>query len=139
MNNGVKPSDSLSGPPSRAWARDLTGAIGLAESAVSRRIFVVRGERLRPSRRNAFGDEVVVEERDDAEALLSELLRARGDSDGGAGPSAERVAIIAQARALTRATHLLRELVARRASLVVHAIADTHAEPRARARGALPS
>jgi pyruvate-ferredoxin/flavodoxin oxidoreductase len=104
------------GRSTRAWARDLLGAIALVEGAIVQHVFVAfPGVDLPPT--NAFGERVVCDRGDDA----TELARRCAD----AAAAGERVALVARAVDLAAARGELARIAARRLGVVVHAIADS--------------
>src|SRR5580704_16131933 len=102
-------------PPSRAWARDVLGAVGLVEGALCHRVLsAVDGIEV-PSR-NVFGEPIVLERGTDVGAL------ARRCADAAA--RGERVALVARAADLAAARGELAEIAASRLAVVVHVLAD---------------
>jgi pyruvate/2-oxoacid:ferredoxin oxidoreductase alpha subunit len=102
-------------PPSRTWARDVLGAVGLVEGAICQRVLsAVEGIEL-PAQ-NVFGQPIALERGTDVGAL------ARRCADAAA--RGERVALIARAADLACARHELAEIAASRLGVVVHALAD---------------
>src|SRR5579883_1995313 len=99
----------------RAWAKDVTGAVALAEGAVARRILTAV-EGLEAPESNAFGEPIAVERSADVAALV----RAAGE----AAAAGERVAVVARAADLAGARAELARIAARRLGVVVHAIAE---------------
>ncbi len=116
--SGLQTSAETGVRMTRAWARDVIGAVGLVEGAIAQRVFVaVEGPEL-PTR-NAFGETIACERGDDVSAL------ARQCADAAA--TGERVALIARASDLCGARSELVRIAARRLGVVVHAIADAAA------------
>jgi pyruvate-ferredoxin/flavodoxin oxidoreductase len=102
-------------PPSRTWARDVLGAVGLVEGALAQRVFsAVDGVEIPAT--NVFGERVVLERGTDVGAL------ARACADAAA--RGERVALVARAADLATARGELAEIAASRLGVVVHAIAE---------------
>jgi pyruvate-ferredoxin/flavodoxin oxidoreductase len=102
----------------RAWARDLAGAIALVEGAVSQRILIAVEALELPARpaANAFGETVVVERGSDVADLVRRAMAAASEG--------ERVAIVARAADLAIARNELAAVSAQRLGIVVHAIAE---------------
>jgi pyruvate/2-oxoacid:ferredoxin oxidoreductase alpha subunit len=98
---------------SRAWARDVVGAVSLAEGAVAQRIFVAV-DGVRPQSANAFGDSVVLESGEDVRVLLRRCADAAA--------AGERVSLVARAVDLSEARRELAQIAGRRLGVVVHAI-----------------
>jgi pyruvate-ferredoxin/flavodoxin oxidoreductase len=99
---------------SRAWARDIPGALALVEGAVAQRVFTsIEGLAL-PSR-NVFGESLSVEQATDTRTLVKRCAEAAA---GG-----ERVALIARAGDLPSARTELAHLAAQRLGVVVHTLA----------------
>jgi pyruvate-ferredoxin/flavodoxin oxidoreductase len=116
MENGVRRGDASTGAHTRARARDLLGAVGLAEATVAQHIAVVGLPPPSVDGVNAFGGPVTRESGDDA-AALAEQCRSRA----GLG---ERVALIAHARALAAARPVMRQIAAQRLGVVFHALCE---------------
>jgi pyruvate/2-oxoacid:ferredoxin oxidoreductase alpha subunit len=100
---------------SRAWAKDVTGAIALAEGAVARRILLGM-DGIEVPATNVFGERVVVERSAD----VADLARAAAE----AAATGERVALVARAADLAAARGELARIAARRLGVVVHVVAD---------------
>jgi pyruvate ferredoxin oxidoreductase alpha subunit len=99
----------------RAWARDLIGAIALVEGAISQRVFAAV-EGLELPARNTFGEAVAVESGADVVDLVRRCARA--------AEQGERVALIARASDLARVRNELASIAALRLGIVVHAVAE---------------
>jgi pyruvate-ferredoxin/flavodoxin oxidoreductase len=100
--------------PSRTWARDVLGAVGLVEGTLCAKVFsAVEGLELPPT--NAFGEPVSVERGNDVSVLARRCADAAGRG--------ERVALVARAADLAAARAELAEIAASRLGIVVHAIA----------------
>jgi pyruvate ferredoxin oxidoreductase alpha subunit len=113
--SGSADSRGGEGRRTRAWARDLSGAIALVEGAIAQRVLVaVAG--LEVPGQNAFGDPVVVERGVDVADLVRRAAAAAGEG--------QRVALVAHAADLATARNELAAVAARRLGLVVHAIAE---------------
>ena len=99
----------------RAWARDLAGAVALAEGAIAQRVFSTI-EGLDLPAQNVFGEALSSEHAAD----LAELARrcARAAEQG------ERVALVARASELAAIRGELASMAARRLGLVVHVLAE---------------
>ncbi|MGH7436218.1 MAG: hypothetical protein ACRENE_11140, partial [Polyangiaceae bacterium] len=102
-------------PPSRTWARDVLGAVGLVEGALAQRVLSV-GMKLEVPERNVFGEPVSFELGDDVRVLAK-----RGAE---AATRGERVALVARAADLAAARGVLADIAASRLGLVVHVIAE---------------
>jgi pyruvate-ferredoxin/flavodoxin oxidoreductase len=100
--------------PSRTWARDVLGAVGLVEGALAQRVFCA-GLSLDIPARNVFGEPVAVEHGNDVSALVRRCAEAAARG--------ERVALVALATDLAAARGALAEIAANRLGVVVHAIA----------------
>jgi pyruvate/2-oxoacid:ferredoxin oxidoreductase alpha subunit len=106
-------------PPSRAWARDVLGAVGLVEGALATRILsAVDG--LEVPALNVFGEPITLERQRQGGADVGSLVRSCAD----AAARGERVALVARAADLACARGELAELAASRLAVVVHALAD---------------
>jgi pyruvate/2-oxoacid:ferredoxin oxidoreductase alpha subunit len=99
---------------SRAWARDVVGAVSLAEGAIAQRIFCAV-EGMRPPPANAFGDPVAFESSEDVRLLVGRCTEAAA--------AGERVALVAGAADLASVRGELAQIAARRFGLVVHVMA----------------
>jgi pyruvate ferredoxin oxidoreductase alpha subunit len=99
----------------RAWARDLIGAIALVEGAISQRVFAAV-EGLELPARNTFGEPVAVESGADVVDLVRRCAHA--------AEQGERVALIARASDLATVRNELASIAALRLGIVVHAVAE---------------
>lgn len=99
----------------RAWARDLVGAIALAEGAIAQRVLVAL-EGADVAGTNAFGERVTVERGDDVAALARRCAEAAA--------AGERVALLARAADLATARRELARIAARGLGVVVHAVTE---------------
>ena len=119
MENGIdRGGGSTSTRSSRAWARDVLGAIALVEAAIAQRVLTDLRELpeqadLGGAPSNAFGNRVTVE-RVDTHAGVGALLQRAGERTS----AGERVAVVASARGLAGARGAMRALVAQRLGLV---------------------
>lgn len=107
---------------SRAWARDVVGAVALGEGSVVTRILAgIDGIQVRSA--NAFGEPVELEQGADVRALVRRC--------GEAAAAGERVALVARAADLASARAELAQIAARRLGLIVHvmAVAASRGEP----------
>jgi pyruvate-ferredoxin/flavodoxin oxidoreductase len=101
-------------PGSRAWARDIPGALTLVEGAVAQRVFTSVDGLTLPAK-NVFGESLALELGTDARTLVRRCAEAAA--------AGERVALIARASDLASARTELAGLAAQRHAVVVHAIA----------------
>ncbi|MGO9838361.1 MAG: hypothetical protein ACLP1X_29625 [Polyangiaceae bacterium] len=110
------PEDAAAGDAraSRAWARDVVGAVSLAEGAITQRIFCAV-EGMHPPPADAFGDPVAFESGEDVRLLVSRCTEAAA--------AGERVALVARAADLASVRGELAQIAARRFGLVVHVMA----------------
>jgi pyruvate/2-oxoacid:ferredoxin oxidoreductase alpha subunit len=99
----------------RAWARDLVGAIALAEGAIAQRVLVAL-EGVDVPGTSAFGERVTVERGDDVAALARRC--------GEAAAAGERVALLARAADLAAARRELAHIAAGGLGVVVHAVTE---------------
>jgi len=118
MENGVSGEraggDGSKASTSRAWARDVLGAIALAEGAVAHRILYATGvPEGAVAKHNAFGDPVKVSVGD--AALQAEQCHVHA----GQG---ERVTLVARASSLVGARSVMRRIARDRLGVVFHAL-----------------
>jgi pyruvate/2-oxoacid:ferredoxin oxidoreductase alpha subunit len=116
MENGVDRSPQRAAGIQRAWAKDATGAIALAEGAVAERIFVALHEPLLLRERNTFGDPVVVEQAASATQLVHAFAEQQQEG--------RRATLVSTAHALGAVREVLKGMAAKRLGTVVHAIAE---------------
>ncbi len=113
---------------SRAWARDVVGAVSLAEGAISQQIFVAM-DGVRPPSTNAFGDPVVLESGEDVAALVRRC--------GEAAATGERVSLVARAVDLAKAREELAQIAGRRLGVVVHVMSGCAAAGEPASQGGM--
>ena len=123
MENGIdRGGGSTQARSSRAWARDVLGAIALVEAAIAQRVLTDLPELaeqadLGRASSNAFGNAVTLE-RVDTHAGTGALLQRAGERTS----AGERVTVVASARGLAGARGAMRALVAQRLGVVAHAL-----------------
>ncbi len=108
--------DGVAGGSARAWARDVLGAIALAEGAVALRILVadLPGFVLDASLGNCFGEALDVSSNGH---VTEQAGRAHDHAAAG-----ERVALVAPASALAAARPVMRKIARDRLGVVFHAL-----------------
>jgi pyruvate/2-oxoacid:ferredoxin oxidoreductase alpha subunit len=119
MENGVDRGSLATGGSPRALARDARSSVFAVESSLSQRIYATtslvspRGS-LRSV--NAFGDEVVLQQREEVGVLARDM--------GSRAAEGERVALFATPEQLSEAWPVLRSLAKQRLPVVAHVFAD---------------